>query len=269
MGISYALVARHTAVLAEYSAEAGNANSVARRILENLPAPGPDEVGGETRMSYSQDDYLFHVAVSHGVTFICMADEAFGRRAPHAFLNDIRTSFTAAYGEDEVRDAPAYEFNAEFSRVLNRTMMHYSTGVDVDAIARVKGEISEVKIVMMENIEKVLDRGEKIELLADKTDLLRADAFRFKRAAREVKGRMWWRNAKMYCIVCSVMLFLGYFAAAQFCTFTLADCVGAHRRQHHGHGNGGSNSTGHNHTFGHVLYSKRQVLSPRLQSLNA
>jgi hypothetical protein len=30
----------------------------------------------------------------------------------------------------------------------------------------------------MENIEKVLDRGEKIELLADKTDLLRADAFR-------------------------------------------------------------------------------------------
>uniref|UniRef100_A0A7S0SQ61 V-SNARE coiled-coil homology domain-containing protein n=1 Tax=Mantoniella antarctica TaxID=81844 RepID=A0A7S0SQ61_9CHLO len=217
MGISYALVARHTAVLAEYSAEAGNANSVARRILENLPAPGPDEVGGETRMSYSQDDYLFHVAVSHGVTFICMADEAFGRRAPHAFLNDIRTSFTAAYGEDEVRDAPAYEFNAEFSRVLNRTMMHYSTGVDVDAIARVKGEISEVKIVMMENIEKVLDRGEKIELLVDKTENLRFQADNFHRTGRALRRRMWWQNLKMKLMLASAVLTVIFVLFCIFC----------------------------------------------------
>ena len=72
MPILYALVARHTAVLAEYSATSGNANSVARRILESLP---PSTAGGaleETRVSYSQDGHLFHVSVSDGNTYVCM-----------------------------------------------------------------------------------------------------------------------------------------------------------------------------------------------------
>jgi vesicle-associated membrane protein 7 len=68
MPILYSLVARGTAVLAEYSAAAGNANSVARRILENLPAGELTE----TRVSYSQDGHLFHVAVADGNTFVCM-----------------------------------------------------------------------------------------------------------------------------------------------------------------------------------------------------
>lgn len=34
-------------------------------------------------------------------------------------------------------------------------------------------QVDEVKNIMVENIEKVLERGEKIELLVDKTDDLR------------------------------------------------------------------------------------------------
>ncbi|KAL5818582.1 hypothetical protein ACOSQ4_022424 [Xanthoceras sorbifolium] len=43
---------------------------------------------------------------------------------------------------------------------------------EVSKLAKVKAQVSEVKGVMMENIEKVLDRGEKIELLVDKTENL-------------------------------------------------------------------------------------------------
>lgn len=34
-------------------------------------------------------------------------------------------------------------------------------------------QVDEVKNIMVDNIEKVLERGEKIELLVDKTDNLR------------------------------------------------------------------------------------------------
>ena len=37
-------------------------------------------------------------------------------------------------------------------------------------------QVSEVKNIMVDNIEKVLERGEKIELLVDKTDNLRFQA---------------------------------------------------------------------------------------------
>ncbi|GMN52947.1 hypothetical protein TIFTF001_022086 [Ficus carica] len=43
---------------------------------------------------------------------------------------------------------------------------------EISKLAKVKAQVSEVKGVMMENIEKVLDRGEKIELLVDKTENL-------------------------------------------------------------------------------------------------
>ncbi|KAH7570512.1 hypothetical protein JRO89_XS05G0122700 [Xanthoceras sorbifolium] len=48
---------------------------------------------------------------------------------------------------------------------------------EVSKLAKVKAQVSEVKGVMMENIEKVLDRGEKSELLVDKTENLRLQGF--------------------------------------------------------------------------------------------
>ena len=33
-----------------------------------------------------QDQHMFHIACERGLIFLCMADEAFGRRIPFAFL---------------------------------------------------------------------------------------------------------------------------------------------------------------------------------------
>ncbi|KVI07397.1 Synaptobrevin [Cynara cardunculus var. scolymus] len=45
-----------------------------------------------------------------------------------------------------------------------------------DLRSKLKAWITEVKGIMMDNIEKVLDRGEKIELLVGKTDNLQFQA---------------------------------------------------------------------------------------------
>ena len=55
MAILYALVARGTVVLSEFSAVTGNTGAVARRILEKLPAEA------DSRLSFSQDRYIFHI----------------------------------------------------------------------------------------------------------------------------------------------------------------------------------------------------------------
>ena len=46
---------------------------------------------------------------------------------------------------------------------------------------------------MVENIERVLQRGEKIELLVDKTENLNQQAFRFKRQSTVLRRTMWAR----------------------------------------------------------------------------
>ena len=61
---------------------------------------------------------------------------------PFAFLEDVRAAFTEAHGEEEVREAVPYAFNAEFSRVLSRKMEHYTTDNPAsDTISRVRGGV--------------------------------------------------------------------------------------------------------------------------------
>ena len=49
----------------------------------------------------------------------------------------------------------------------------------------------------MENIDKVLERGEKIELLVDKASGITDSSFRFKKQARTLQRVLWWKNAKL------------------------------------------------------------------------
>lgn len=72
---------------------------------------------------------------------------------------------------------------------------------------QVHGEIEQVKDVMVHNIERVLERGERIELLVDKTDNLNQQAFAFKKRSTQLKRAMWWKNTKimaMIVLVCFV-----------------------------------------------------------------
>lgn len=50
---------------------------------------------------------------------------------------------------------------------------------ELSKVASVQKKVDEVKNIMVENIERVLERGEKIELLVDKTDNLRFQVWKF------------------------------------------------------------------------------------------
>ncbi|CAK9869794.1 unnamed protein product [Sphagnum jensenii] len=210
MAILYALVARGTVVLAEFSAASGNASTIARRILEKLPP------GGDSRISYSQDRHIFHIMKADGLVFLCMANDTFGRRIPFAYLEDIHTRFIKTYGR-VANTALAYAMNDEFSRVLHEQMDYFSSNPNADTINRVKGEIAEVRAVMVENIDKVLERGDRIELLVDKTSTIQDNTFRFKKQSRRLRQSMWIQNAKLWITLICLVVVLVYIIVAFLC----------------------------------------------------
>ncbi|KAL2471899.1 vesicle-associated membrane protein [Abeliophyllum distichum] len=184
MAILYALVARGSVVLAEYSPTTTTANTIARQILEKIPG------NNDTNVSYSQDRYIFHVKRTDGLTVLCMADDTAGRRIPFAFLEEIHQRFVRTYGR-AVLSAQAYAMNDEFSRVLSQQIEYFSNDPNADRINRLKGEMSQVRNVMIENIDKVLDRGDRLELLVDKTENMQGNTFRFRKQARRFRSTDW------------------------------------------------------------------------------
>ena len=57
--------------------------------------------------------------------------------------------------------------------------------------------ISQVRNVMIENIDKVLDRGDRLELLVDKSANMQGNTFRFRKQARRFRSTVWWKNVKL------------------------------------------------------------------------
>ena len=116
-----------------------------------------------TRQSYIYDSHVFHYVVSGSLTYLCMSDSQNQHRLPFAFLSKVEEVFTSKYGSQALT-AIAFSMNEEFSPVLKKEMEFYNNNPEADAVTKVKGQIEDVKNVMVENIEKVLERGEKIEV---------------------------------------------------------------------------------------------------------
>ncbi|KAK9280242.1 hypothetical protein L1049_013929 [Liquidambar formosana] len=191
---TFLLEVRGSVVLAEFSAASTNASAIARQILEKIPG------NNDSHVSYSQDRFIFHVKRTDGLSVLCMADDTAGRRIPFAFLEDIHQRFVRTYGR-AVHSAQAYGMNDEFSRVLSQQMEYYSNDPNADRINRLKGEMSQVRNVMIENIDKVLERGDRLELLVDKTANMQGNTFRFRKQARRFRSTVWWRNVKLTYVV--------------------------------------------------------------------
>lgn len=87
----------------------------------------------------------------------------------------------------------------------------------------------QVKDVMIENIEKVLDRGERLDLLVDKTEALQGEAWAFRREAKRARRVMWWQVRRGDCAAASRPLLLLCSAAspappARGCQLTCCSC---------------------------------------------
>lgn len=72
--------------------------------------------------SWCSHRYLFHYICEDGITYMCMADDSFGRRVPFAFLQDLKDKFLSTYGKDRALHSPPYGLN-EFSRTIAKQMV--------------------------------------------------------------------------------------------------------------------------------------------------
>ncbi|GMI70422.1 vesicle-associated membrane protein 726 [Hibiscus trionum] len=198
----YSFVARGTVILAEYTEFTGNFTTIAGQCLQNLPT-------SNNKFTYNCDGHTFNYLVENGFTYCVVAVESAGRQIPIAFLERVKEDFSKRYGGGKADSFTAKSLNREFRPKLKEHMQYcVEHPEEISKIAKVKAQVSEVKGVMMENIERVLDRGEKIELLVDKTENLRSQAQDFRQQGTTLKRKMWLQNMKMKLIVFGIVFVL-------------------------------------------------------------
>ncbi|KAJ3554006.1 hypothetical protein NM688_g3323 [Phlebia brevispora] len=218
MSLIHALVAQGSTILAEHQGGARDFSQATQTILSKIPP-------NNSKLTYVWEQYLFHYISEGGYIYLVMADDSAGRRMPFTFLAELQQKFiSTAQPSTSQSDQPAYSLQGTFGPVIAELMNTYNTSPPTDELTRAQAELAQVKDIMVQNVEQILSRGERIELLVDKTDNMASQATAFRRGARTVRRSMWWKNTKVVGLSGVVALILLWVIVAQFCGAALNQC---------------------------------------------
>ncbi|XP_078588085.1 vesicle-associated membrane protein 3-like [Branchiostoma floridae x Branchiostoma japonicum] len=71
---------------------------------------------------------------------------------------------------------------------------------------KLQSEVDEVTGLLKDNVDKILQRGDKLERLEERSEDLNAHANRFKVVSTKLKKKYCWQNCKMTLILTGVIL---------------------------------------------------------------
>lgn len=214
MPILYSLIARGSTVLSEHTTSGGNFPTITRVLLNKIK----DEDG---RMSYIYDSYMFHYIVENHITYLCMSDDSSKTRIAFTFLEDIMKQFQSTFG---TRAMTAIAFSlSSFNSVLQKRMDYFNSNEN-DTMSAIHTKIEDVKQVMVKNIDMIMERGEKLEILVEKADKLNSEAFKFERSSRSLKNAMLWKRIKLFGIIFLVLAIIIFIICAVVCDIDFSQC---------------------------------------------
>lgn len=225
----YAFVARGTAVLAEYTEFTGNFPAIAAQCLQRLPAglsssPGPG--GAPAQFSYACDRHTFNFLLHRGYAYCVVAKEHVPKNVSSAFLVRLKDDFMKRYGGGKADTALAKSLNKEYGPFIKQHIKYVlDHSEELDTLLKVQAQVSEVKNIMLDNIEKTLDRGEKLTELQDKTSDLHSQAQEFKKQGVKIRRKTWLKNMKIKLVVLGILLLL-------VIIIWVSACRGFHCRKH-------------------------------------
>jgi vesicle-associated membrane protein 7 len=215
-------IAHNSTILSECTTSAANnTSSLASLVLPKITHSKPE------KMTYTHGSYSIHYAAEGpsehdepqhsslgGLTFLAVTDRELSRRVSFGFLAEVRRRFLAMYPTEssDYSDLPTYGAGA-FNGELKGLMAQFGrdgvgAGSADDAISNVRREIDDVRGIMTRNIEGLLERGERIDLLVDKTDRLGGNAREFRVRSRGLRRKMWWKNVKLMGLLGLVLVLI-------------------------------------------------------------
>ncbi|CAP81029.1 Pc12g14020 [Penicillium rubens Wisconsin 54-1255] len=137
------------------------------------------------RQDIEEKAYTFHAyGRTEGVAGVIVTDGDYPALVAHQLLGKIVDEFLAKHPRTAFSD-PSLRENACPLPQLKEYIVKYQDPSQADSIMKIQQELDETKIVLHKTIESVLERGEKIDSLVQKSDGLSAQSKMFYTQAKK------------------------------------------------------------------------------------
>eukprot|EP00008_Paramoeba_atlantica_P011921 CAMPEP_0201501084 /NCGR_PEP_ID=MMETSP0151_2-20130828/83397_1 /ASSEMBLY_ACC=CAM_ASM_000257 /TAXON_ID=200890 /ORGANISM="Paramoeba atlantica, Strain 621/1 / CCAP 1560/9" /LENGTH=234 /DNA_ID=CAMNT_0047894559 /DNA_START=376 /DNA_END=1080 /DNA_ORIENTATION=- len=227
MALVYGLVARGTTVLVEYLDEREapesinsdgqggfpQAPKIARYILQEKVAKRP----GPHKRSFGHQRHNFYYLVDDfGLCFMVVVQKVDGDspsvRIPYQCIEDISSEFMANCG-GQYQSAGEGGLNDIFARTIQQKLQLWNDP-NTDTLKQAVGKVDDVKKQMVDNIDKVVKRGEAVDSLEERASLLSNDAAEYKVNVITMQRKIWWKQKKFQimggvcCIIVTIIVII-------------------------------------------------------------
>jgi len=196
-GLVFAIVFSNSSIFGETtSCKNEEVRLTSKKICQNIDS------GNNQIKAFSSKGYVYNVVVSDNVCYIAVSTETFPRRLSFSFLESVRDEYSYKYKVQQ-------SLRSEFVDFLEGEMRFFSDNPEADKIRGLKEKVDEVKAVMLENIDKVLQRGEKLEDIDRKAEELNKQTEVFVKKSKRLKCDLFKKNIYLtiiIAVVCVVIL---------------------------------------------------------------
>ncbi|EAN94472.1 Vesicle-associated membrane protein 7 [Trypanosoma cruzi] len=191
------------------------------KMLERLPRH-------DTKVSYQYEANVYHFLVENEVVYCCVSGNQYQNRTVFGFLVQVRDSFKSQFAGSVSRYPRSSEITpavcGKFCATLSTLTRTFNENPQTDKIGKINEQLDNTKQIMLENLDRLIDRGERIENLCDKTGQLRDEAQGFHSNARALKRKMLLRNIKLAIALICVLGLVGLIVAFMICGVDFKKC---------------------------------------------
>ncbi|KAG0053227.1 SNAP receptor [Gryganskiella cystojenkinii] len=167
-------------------------------------------MNSEKRCSIESGSYVFHYIIDHGVVYLCICERNYPRKLAFTYLDDLAKEFFISYGNEMDRPGLRPYAFVKFDTFMQKTKRLYQDTRTQSNLTKLHEDLQDVTKIMTKNMEDLLYRGETLDNLQGKSELLLRDSARYRKTARDVNLQALYRKYGPPAIVAFVFLLVIY-----------------------------------------------------------
>lgn len=140
------------------------------------------------RQSIEEGNYIGHTYTRlEGLSCVIISDKEYPVRPAYTLINKILDEYLSLHNKSEWENVTDSTPSLHYDK-LDQYISKYQDPSQADSIMKVQQELDETKIVLHKTIEGVLQRGEKLDSLVDKSEALSSSSRMFYKQAKKTNS---------------------------------------------------------------------------------
>ena len=140
------------------------------------------------RQSVEEGNYIGHTYTrSEGISGIIITDKDYPVRPAYTLINKILEEYLSLHPKSDWKNIDKANETLQYGQ-LEAYLKKYQDPTQADSIMKVQQELDDTKVVLHKTIEGVLQRGEKLDSLVDKSEALSSSSRMFYKQAKKTNS---------------------------------------------------------------------------------